>query len=150
MAGFGFRRDVAGASLDIEIASVRRVGWRKDEALERGSVGAAATLGTIVDIAAQNAAPTAAQIAVGFIDHASTSSAGTMTVPTGELMEAGFPGLETGDTIKFYDLNSGTQTVTLTGATGTTMLSAQTVLTLQGRLIVFVRTASEVFDVFGV
>ena len=136
--------------MDIEVASVRRVGWRKDEALERGSIGAAATLGTYTDIDAQTTVLTAAQIATRLIDHTSVTGAGTVTVPLGTLMEAAYPGLANGDTIKVYYLNDGNQTTTLTGDTGTTMLSAQTVATLQGRLIVFVRTAADTFDVFGI
>ena len=43
----------------------------------------------------------------------------------------------------------GNQTVTLTGDTGTTALSAQTIATLQGRKIRFLKTAAATYSVWA-
>lgn len=144
----GFRRDVGNDKLDIETGGTRRVGFVNDEALPRATLGS--TKGTVIAADSQSIGPSAADIKTGLIVHTSVTGAGTITVPTGTQMEDEFPGLEVGDTIECYYLNDGNQTVTLTGDTGTTMLSAQTVATLQGRLLVFMKTGDNTFNVFGV
>ena len=148
MAGYGWHRDVANDKLDTEVAGVKRASIAAGESTPRGTIGV--TKGTRTDINAQNAAPTVAQIKTGFVVHTSTSSGGTLTSPIGTLLEAGFPGMEVGDTISYYYLNDGNQTVTLTGDTGTTALAVQLILTLQGAVIVHVKTATDTFDVFRV
>jgi len=104
---------------------------------------------TRVDIDAQNGTLTAANVRTGFIVHTTVTGAGTITCPTGVALEAEFPDMTVGDCVEMYYLNDGTQTATLTGAAGTTALSAQTIATLQGRTFVFRKTATDAFDVFG-
>ncbi len=102
-----------------------------------------------VDIDAQSGTITAANMVSGLIVHTSVTGAGTITTDTGTNIDAAFPGLAVGDAIEVYYVNDGTQTVTLTGASGCVVLSAQTIATLQGRKLTFVKLAANSFNVFG-
>lgn len=104
---------------------------------------------TRVDIDAQSGTITAANMVSGLIVHTSVTGAGTITMDTGANIEAAFAGLAVGDAIEVYYVNDGTQTVTLTGAAGCTVLSAQTIATLQGVKFTFLKTALNTFVVFG-
>jgi hypothetical protein len=104
---------------------------------------------TRVDVDTQNATLPAATLLAGFLVHTSTTGGGTLTVDTGANLAAAFPEWQIGEVYSCYYLNDGNQTVTLTGATGTTRLSAQTIATLQGRMIRFLKTAAATFDVWA-
>lgn len=104
---------------------------------------------TRVDVDAQNATLPAATLASGFLVHTSASAGGTLTVDTGANLDTAFPEWQIGETRVCHYLNDGNQTVTLTGDTGTTALSAQTIATLQGRRIVFLKTAAATYSVWG-
>jgi hypothetical protein len=104
---------------------------------------------TRVDVDSQNATLPAATLASGFLVHTSTSSGGTLTVDTGANLDAAFPEWQIGETMECSYLNDGNQTVTLTGDTGTTALSAQTIATLQGRRIIFLKTAAATYSVWA-
>lgn len=84
---------------------------------------------TITDVDAQNATPTIAQILGGVIVHTSATGAGTCTVPTGTAMSAGVSGVAVGSTIKWLYYNDGSQTVTLTAATGHTLVGGTAAVT---------------------
>lgn len=84
---------------------------------------------TITDIDSQNAAPTIAQILGGIVTHNSKTGAGTCTVPTGALMSAGVSGVAVGSTIKWLYYNRGDQTVTITAATGHTLVGGTAAVT---------------------
>jgi hypothetical protein len=100
---------------------------------------------TRVDADEQNTVVTVAIIKSGLLVHTSVTGGGTLTLPTAELMLAGFPDMEIGEVITFEYLNDGDQTVTLTGDTDMTRLSAQTIATLQGRTIFIQKTSSTAF-----
>lgn len=104
---------------------------------------------TRVDVDAQNATLPASTLASGFLVHTSVTGGGTLTVDTGANLDAAFPEWQTGETMVCHYLNDGTQTVTLTGAAGVTAISAQTIATLQGRRIVFLKTAAATYLVWG-
>jgi hypothetical protein len=104
---------------------------------------------TRVDIDTQNAALSAATLLSGFLVHTSVTGGGTLTVDTGANLDAAFPEWQIGEVYSCFYLNDGTQTVTLTGATGTTALSAQTIATLQGRMIRFLKTAAATYSVWA-
>lgn len=104
---------------------------------------------TRVDVDSQNATLPAATLASGFLVHTSVTGGGTLTVDTGANLDAAFPEWQVGETMECYYLNDGNQTVTLTGDTGTTALSAQTIATLQGRRIIFLKTAAATYSVWG-
>jgi len=104
---------------------------------------------TRVDVDSQNATLPAATLASGLLVHTSTSAGGTLTVDTAANLDAAFPEWAVGETMTCHYVNDGDQTVTLTGATGTTRVSAQTIATLQGRRIVFLKTAASTYIVWG-
>lgn len=104
---------------------------------------------TRVDVDAQNATLPAATLLSGFLVHTSVTGAGTLTVDTGANLDTAFPEWQIGEVYSCFYLNDGTQTVTLTGASGTTALSAQTIATLQGRMIRFLKTAAATYSVWA-
>lgn len=104
---------------------------------------------TRVDVDSQNATLPASTLSAGFLVHTSASSGGTLTVSTGALLDAAFPEWQVGEVRDCYYLNDGNQTVTLTGDTGSTALSAQTIATLQGRRINFLKTGTATYLVWA-
>jgi hypothetical protein len=104
---------------------------------------------TRVDVDSQNATLPAATLASGLLVHTSATGGGTLTVDTADNLDAAFPEWQIGETMECHYLNDGNQTVTLTGATGVTATAAQTIATLQGRLIVFLKTAANTYIVWG-
>jgi hypothetical protein len=104
---------------------------------------------TRVDVDSQNATLPAATLASGLLVHTSATGAGTLTVDTGANLDTAFPEWQIGETMECHYVNDGNQTVTLTGDTGTTVVSAQTIATLQGRRIVFLKTAASTYIVWG-
>lgn len=104
---------------------------------------------TRVDADEQNTVVTAAIIKSGFLVHTSVTGGGTLTLPTAVAMLAGFPDMEVGDVISFEYLNDGNQTVTLTGDTDMTALSAQTIATLQGRTIYILKVSTTAFQAWA-
>jgi hypothetical protein len=104
---------------------------------------------TKVDVDAQNATLPAATLSSGFLVHTSVTGGGTLTVDTGANLDTAFPEWQIGEVRDCYYLNDGNQTVTLTGDTGSTALSAQTIATLQGRRINFLKTAAATYSVWA-
>lgn len=104
---------------------------------------------TRVDVDSQNATLPAATLEAGLLVHTSVTGAGTLTVDTATNLDAAFPEWPVGGTMVCHYVNDGDQTVTLTGATGVTRVSAQTIATLQGRRIVFLKTAASTYIVWG-
>ena len=84
---------------------------------------------TITDVDAQNATPTIAQIRGGVIVHTSATGAGTATVPTGTAMSAGITGVAIGSTVEWLYYNDGDQTVTITAATGHSLVGGTAAVT---------------------
>lgn len=104
---------------------------------------------TQVDVDSQHATLAAATLKSGLLVHTSTTGAGNLTVDTATNLDAAFPEWQVGETMDCHYVNDGNQTVTLTGATGVTRVSAQTIATLQGRRIVFLKTAASTYIVWG-
>jgi hypothetical protein len=140
-------------------ATAVKSGWLAGKLFFRKSSNAALVFGigpngisrgmTRVDVDAQNATLPASTLAAGFLVHTSVTGAGTLTVDTGANLDTAFPEWQIGETMECHYLNDGTQTVTLTGASGTTALSAQTIATLQGRTIYFLKTAAATYSVWA-
>lgn len=105
--------------------------------------------GTRVDVDAQDAVLDAATLSAGLLVHTSTSAGGTLTVDTGENLDDAFPDWQVGEVRTCFYLNDGTQTVTLTGDTGSTALVAQTIATLQGRRIRFLKNGDADYSVWA-
>lgn len=112
-------------------------------------ISAGAINGTVTAIATQNGTPTAAQVIGGYINHASTTGAGTLTVPTGSLLSAAIAGVAVGTRFKCWYYNSGSQTVTITGDTGSTITGGTAAVTTgKSSEILFVCTATNTWLVF--
>ena len=120
----------------------------------KGTLTPIITLGTlrlheylvVTDIDNRYAAPTAAQFLGGIITHKSQTGAGTLTVPTGALLDAAVQGLAIGETVKCYYINRGDQVVTVTAASGCTVADAgQTVAENESTLLIFLKTAADTF-----
>lgn len=104
---------------------------------------------TRVDVDAQNATLPAATLASGLLVHTSVTGGGTLTVDTATNLDEAFPEWQIGETMRCHYVNDGNQTVTLTGNTGVTRVSAMTIATLQGATIVFLKTAASTYIVWG-
>lgn len=102
-----------------------------------------------VDVDGQNATLPAATLSKGLLVHTSASAGGTLTVDTAANLDTAFPEWQVGETMECHYVNDGDQTVTLTGANGVTRVSAQTIATLQGRRIAFLKTAASTYIVWG-
>lgn len=104
---------------------------------------------TRVDADEQNTTLTAAIFASGLLVHTSVSAGGTLTLDTGANLDSAFPDWQIGEVRECYYQNDGNQTVTLTGATGTVRVSAQTIATLQGRRICILKQAATDYIVWA-
>lgn len=110
---------------------------------------ASAKNGTVTAIATQNGTPSAAQLLGGYINHASTTGAGTLTVPTGSLLSSGIASSAAGTQFKCWYYNSGSQTVTITGDTGSTITGGTAAVTTgKSCEMLFVCTAANTWLVF--
>lgn len=105
--------------------------------------------GTQVDVDAQNATLPAATLLAGLLVHTSTTGGGTLTVDTAANLDDAFPEWQIGEIRSCYYVNDGNQTVTLTGATGTTRIAATTIAALQGARICFKKTAASTYIVWA-
>jgi hypothetical protein len=106
-------------------------------------LAAGVTNGSVTAIATQNGTPTTAQLIGGFINHASVTGAGTLTVPQGATISAAITGVAVGTQFRCLYYNSGTQTVTITGDTGSTITGGTAAVTTgKQNLMTFVCTAT--------
>lgn len=106
---------------------------------------------TVTDINGQHGTLTAAIIAGGILVHTSASGAGNLTLDTAANIIAAFPGISTGDTIKCYVINDGSQTLTVVAATGTTIAdNGQTIAADESALLVILVTSSTTVTVYTV
>lgn len=102
---------------------------------------------TLTSLATQNITPTTAQLLGGLISHASTTGAGTATLPTGTVLSAAIhPSV--GDSFTTLYANTGSQTVTITGATGSTVVGTAAVATGLTALLTFVNTGTNTWNVY--
>ena len=99
---------------------------------------------TLVD--AQNGTPSIAQLLTGIIFHNSKTGAGTITFPTGTEISASITTLAVGDSFDVFYNNYGDQTVTLTGATGSTIKGTAAVTTTLNATIKFINTGANTWD----
>lgn len=125
--------------------------FRKSDGVVVGGFGSTGPILNVtrVDVDSQNATLPASTLTSGLLVHTSVTGGGTLTVETGANLDTAFPDWQVGEVRSCLYLNDGNQTVTLTGATGTTRLSAQTIATLQGRMIRFLKTAAQTYSVWA-
>lgn len=112
-------------------------------------VGKLINLGALTNIATQNGTPTVAQLVGGYINHNSVTGAGTLTLPAGATLDGATFNLGTGSSFYCWYYNSGSQTVTITGASGTTVQGGTAAVTTgKSALLFFVRITTSTWICF--
>jgi len=109
----------SGTGATVNISDVNATGTY----LNRGPLKALQVGLTLTALGSnQSSTPTSAQLLGGFLTQASTTGAGTVGLPSGTNLSAACARTPvTGDTFDVFFSNIGTQTLTITGATGTTV-----------------------------
>lgn len=99
----------------------------------------------------QNSTPTIAQLAGGIVTQTGATGAGTVTLPTGTLISANFPNVAVGYTfVTLFSNLGGAQTLTITGATGSTVLGTAAVGTGKNAELFFTNTGANTWNVYVV
>lgn len=99
----------------------------------------------------QNSTPSAAQLIGGIVTQTGATGAGTFTLPTGTLLSAAFAVVPTvGQTFQciFTNLGGG-QTITITGATGTTVVGKAATATATSTTMTFINTGANTWTIYG-
>lgn len=118
----------------------------------RGSVSTVILSSTIASLGTtQNSTPTAAQLLGGVVTQTGSTGAGTVTLPTGTQLSTAVPGVAVGDTFVCTFANlGGAQTLTITGATGSTVVGNAAVASGKNSQIMFVNTGANTWNVYVV
>lgn len=118
--------------------------------LNRGPLKALQVAQTYTDLGTnQNSTPTSAQLLGGVLKQTSATGAGTVTLPSGTTLSAACARTPvTGDSFDVTLLNvGGGQTLTITGATGTTVRGTATVATATAKRLTFINTGTNTWDI---
>lgn len=91
---------------------------------------------------------TGANMAKNAIFQETGTTAATFTLDTGTNLSAAVPGVAVGDCVSFVVSNASNQTITMAGATGTTLANAMTVLTLQSRTFYAINTGTNTWTIY--
>lgn len=108
---------------------------------------------TVSNIDTQDGTLTAAYLATGIIVHTSTVGGGTLTFDTAANIIAAFPGLATGEAVKCWLINDGTQLDTLAADGGATVTLAdvdQTIDANESCLLLIHKTGAATVTVYTV
>lgn len=115
-------------------------------ALQALQVGLTLTaLGTV-----QSSTPTSAQLLGGLLTQTSATGAGAITLPTGTALSTACNRTPVvGDTFdcKFINIGGG-QTLTVTGATGTTVVGGATIATAKSAVLSFYNTGANTWNIY--
>lgn len=98
---------------------------------------------------AQSSTPTSAQLLGGFLTQTGSTGAGTITLPTGTALSTACNRTPaTGDSFRCVVANlGGGQTLTVTGATGTTVVSGGAIATAKTAVLDFICTGSNAWSI---
>lgn len=91
---------------------------------------------------------TAANMVKNAIFQQTGTTAPTFTLDTGANLSAACPNVAVGQMLYFVVSNASNQTITMAGASGTTLANAMTVLTLQSRTFYAINTGTNTWTVF--
>jgi hypothetical protein len=118
----------------------------------RGVVSGAIFSNTITALGTtQNSTPTAAQLLGGTVTQTGATGAGTVTLPTGTALSTAVSGVAVGDIFDVLFANlGGSQTLTITGATGSTVIGNAAVPTGKNATLTFVNTGTNTWNVYVV
>lgn len=115
----------------------------------RGSLRALINGSTLTDLGTnQSSTPTAAQLLGGFLTQASAVGAGTVTTPNGTTISAAVVGVAVGDAFECSLANTGSQTLTLTGTTGATMVGTVAVPSGKNGVMRFINTGTNTWNIY--
>lgn len=98
---------------------------------------------------AQSSTPTSAQLLGGFLTQTGATGAGTITLPTGTALStacARTPAVGDSFECVFANLGGG-QTLTVTGATGTTVVSGAAIATAKSATLKFILTSANAWSI---
>lgn len=100
----------------------------------------------------QSSTPTSAQLLGGILTQTGATGAGAITLPTGTALSAACPRTPaTGDTFECTFVNiTGSQTLTVTGATGTTVVGGATIASAKSAKLVFTCTGSNTWNIYTI
>lgn len=104
--------------------------------------------GTVVTNSSASLTLTGALMAANTIFQETGTTAATFTLDTGTALSTAIPNIAVGQMIWFVISNASTQTVTLAGATGTTLGGTMTVLTHITRTVYAVNTGSNTWTIY--
>lgn len=116
----------------------------------RGSVTSPLLSSTITALGTtQNSTPTAAQLLGGVVTQTGQTGAGTVTLPTGTQLSTAVTAVAVGDTFTTWFANlGGGQTLTVTGATGSTVIGTAAVPSAKNAEVLFVNTGANTWNVY--
>lgn len=104
--------------------------------------------GTVVTNTGSTLTLSAANLVKNSIFQQTGSTATTFTLDTGTAVATAVPLIATGECIPFVVSNASTQTITMSGASGTTLANVMTVLTLQSRTFWMICTGTNTFTIY--
>lgn len=118
--------------------------------LGRGSAKPIITSSTISSLGTtQNSTPTAAQLVSGIVTQTGSTGAGTVTLDNGTNISGAVGGVTVGDTFQCNFINlGGGQTLTITSATGATVVGNGAVPTGKSAILTFVNTGANAWNVY--
>lgn len=122
-------------------------------ALQKYSSGAEITslrkaTGTVVTNSTASLTLTGANMAKNAIFQETGSTAATFTLDTGTNLSTAVAGVVVGDEVEFTVSNASTATITMAGASGTTLANVMTVATLQSRTFHAINTGSNAWTIY--
>ena len=104
--------------------------------------------GTVVTNSASTLTLSAANLVKNSIFQQTGTTAATFTLDTGANVATAVPLIAVGECIPFVVSNASTVTITMSGASGTTLANAMTVLTLQSRTFWMICTGTNTFTIY--
>lgn len=110
--------------------------------------GVSVVTGTVVTNSGASLTLSAANMAKNSIFQETGTTAATFTLDTGTALSSAVPGVQVGDMISFVVSNASNSTVTMAGATGTTLPAAETVPTLTTRTFYAINTGSNTWTIY--
>ena len=104
--------------------------------------------GAVVTNSGASLTLTGANMSKNAIFQETGTTAATFTLDTGTNLSSAVSGVAVGDMVSFVVSNASTQTITMAGATGTTLANAMTVLTLQSRTFYAINTGANTWTIY--
>lgn len=104
--------------------------------------------GQVITNSASTLTLSAANMANNAVFQQTGSTAATFTLDTGTALSTTFPSVAVGQMVFFIVSNASTQTITMAGATGTTLANVITIATLQSRTLWAINTGTNTWTIY--